>query len=784
MASEHSLPANDAPALAAPLQIGRWVADPQLDELRADGVVIKIEPRQMGLLMALARRPGQVVSTDELLDTVWRGVVVTSSSVYKAVAQLRRSLGDDSEQPRYIANVPRKGYRLLAPVQALAAAVPAAGHPLPAAAKPAAPTEPPAAAMAAPPPMGWRRRAWITLAAGGGVWAAALGVRHWRQGQVVAEPALRLVVLPLVDASEPAQAVLAAGLTDDMQAALERAAGIQVSARNSSLLLTAQGQHASAIGERLGASHLLRGTVQRQGDRVLLQLELSAQASGRTQWAGRFDLDVGQLPGLAAEVSRDLLAALQLPARAWPAGTGSARNFAALEAYFAGIQHLRLATPEGVRSARDDFKRATERDGLFADAWAALALGWMAAKDFEGLPLRAAVGLAQPLVEKALALGPDSATAHAVQGYVYLSALRLLDAETHLQRALELNPNAASARFWRAMAAAHDGRPLDAMALYAKAGQLDPVNFLIPLLLAHAAADAGQFALAQENLAHARELAPRHPNVARSAGALAYAQGDTPLALAHYRDAAALNGRRYDIQRERAWLCLDQGLHDDARAGFTRAIDNAPKLPFLIGELGIAALAAGDGAALAQAITRLRAIPAPDLTPGAQASLAWLHLLGGETRAAAHVAEPVVGLVLGDPITLDGPWETFLGRSIHIDLAALLVSVGQAARAQPLLDAAAAALQRLQGQHVVWHSLPYLLARIAALRGQSQAALDGLEQAAARGCRRAWWLPLDPALRTLREGPRFAGLVEAMRPPRQAASEVSAPAAARFRPGQ
>ncbi|HRD96957.1 MAG TPA: winged helix-turn-helix domain-containing protein [Rubrivivax sp.] len=750
------------------MQIGRWVADPQLDELRADGEIVKLEPRQMSLLMALARKPGQVVSTDELLDTVWPGVVVTPNSVYKAVALLRRSLGDESDQPRYIANVPRKGYRLLMPVlppALIASDAPSAGDP----------ELPPSPEAAAAPrrPMGWHRRGWIALAAFSGLLAATWGVRTWRQADWAAEPALRLVVLPFADASEPAQAALAAGLTDEVQVAMERAAGIQVSARHSSLLLAAQGQHAGAIAERLGATHRVRGTLQRQADRVTLDLELSAQASGRALWTGRFDRSLTQLPGLAAEVTTALLGALSLQPRQLAAPAGSARNFAALEAYFAGVQHLRQATPEAVRSARADFKRATEHDGLFANAWAGLALGWMAAKDFEGLPLRAAVGLAQPFVEKALALAPDSATAHAVQGYVFLSALRLADAEVHLQRALELNPNAASAQFWRAMGTAFDGRPLEAIALYAKAGQLDPVNFLIPLLLAHAAGDAGQFTLAHEQLARARELAPQHPNVARSAGALAYAQGDTAQALARYQEAAALNGRRYDIQREMAWLCLDLGLHEAARKAFAQAIDNAPTLPFLIGEAGIAALASNDRTALEQAIGRLRAIPVPDLTPGAQASLAWLHLLSGDQAAAARLAEPVAGLILGDPITLDGPWETFLGRSFHIDLAALFVTLSQPARAQPLLDAAAAELDRLQRQRVVWHSLALLQARVAALRGDSRAALDALERAALLGCRRGWWLPRDPALQTLRESPRLASIIIAMRPGDAAAADAA-----------
>ena len=60
--------------------------------------------------------PGQVVSVEQLLDQVWKDVIVTPNSVYHAVATLRRILGDDAKNPTYIANTLRRGYRLVAPV--------------------------------------------------------------------------------------------------------------------------------------------------------------------------------------------------------------------------------------------------------------------------------------------------------------------------------------------------------------------------------------------------------------------------------------------------------------------------------------------------------------------------------------------------------------------------------------------------------------------------------------------------------------------------------------------
>src|SRR5271168_3184987 len=98
------------------LRIGAWRVDPALDEISRDGETVKLEPRAMKVLLCLAEHVGQVVSVDQLLDAVWKDVVVTPDSVYQAVAGLRRALGDTSKEPAYIANVVRRGYRLVAPV--------------------------------------------------------------------------------------------------------------------------------------------------------------------------------------------------------------------------------------------------------------------------------------------------------------------------------------------------------------------------------------------------------------------------------------------------------------------------------------------------------------------------------------------------------------------------------------------------------------------------------------------------------------------------------------------
>lgn len=105
-----------SPSGKEPLRIGEWRVDPAAGTISRRGEVVRVEERAMRLLLELAARPGEVVSIDDLLERVWAGVIVTPDSVYQAVASLRRQLGDDPRESRYIANVPRLGYRMVAKV--------------------------------------------------------------------------------------------------------------------------------------------------------------------------------------------------------------------------------------------------------------------------------------------------------------------------------------------------------------------------------------------------------------------------------------------------------------------------------------------------------------------------------------------------------------------------------------------------------------------------------------------------------------------------------------------
>ncbi len=246
------------------LRIGAWRVDPALDEISKDGSTVKLERRAMQLLLCLAEHAGQVVSVEQLLDKVWTGVVVTPDSVYHAVAALRRVLGDKTKEPTYIANVPRRGYRLVAPVVPW---IDPPGTPIENARRPSVES---ASAIVALPGLGspWRRFA-VALSI---ALVVALGYvvdKFWLSRHVASErpvatlipaaapaqPAISeksIAVLPFVDMSEKKdQEYLADGMAEEIIDLLVKVPNLHVPARTSSFYFKGKSEDIPTIARRL-----------------------------------------------------------------------------------------------------------------------------------------------------------------------------------------------------------------------------------------------------------------------------------------------------------------------------------------------------------------------------------------------------------------------------------------------------------------------------------------------------------------------------------------------------
>ncbi|MEJ2129221.1 MAG: transcriptional regulator [Woeseiaceae bacterium] len=97
--------------------VGEWEIQPLRSQVVGPKGPVHIEPRVMDVLVALASRPGEVLERTELLDTVWQGRAMSDEPLNRCISKLRGVFGDTPQAPAYVETVPRRGYRLIAPVR-------------------------------------------------------------------------------------------------------------------------------------------------------------------------------------------------------------------------------------------------------------------------------------------------------------------------------------------------------------------------------------------------------------------------------------------------------------------------------------------------------------------------------------------------------------------------------------------------------------------------------------------------------------------------------------------
>ena len=201
------------------LCFGTFEVDLASGELRKGGALVKLHPQPFELLALLASRPGQVVSREEIRQALWgdRTFVDFDRSINFCVNQIREALGDDSQCPRYIETLPRKGYRIIAPVtEAVGESRESAGTR--------------ASGLGTV-----RLRRWLPSAAAGVVLVAiVLAVYAWLSNQRMAKPIESLAVLPLENLShDPEQEYFAEGMTDELITDLAKISALRVISRTS-----------------------------------------------------------------------------------------------------------------------------------------------------------------------------------------------------------------------------------------------------------------------------------------------------------------------------------------------------------------------------------------------------------------------------------------------------------------------------------------------------------------------------------------------------------------------
>lgn len=202
--SDPSSPADSAPELTSRFRVGEWLVESELHRIERDEEIVPLEPRIMHVLVCLARRAGQVATRDTLLDEVWGDVTVQEEALTHAISRLRRAFGDRARSAQYIETIPKRGYRLIAPVVALSPPAPAPPRkPAPATDEGSDPATP-----ASPPRRSPRASAVVGVLAGViVVVVAAFGFDRWREAPTSVPAALEGTPLTSMPGRETVPAI-------------------------------------------------------------------------------------------------------------------------------------------------------------------------------------------------------------------------------------------------------------------------------------------------------------------------------------------------------------------------------------------------------------------------------------------------------------------------------------------------------------------------------------------------------------------------------------------------
>ena len=467
-------------ATAMPLQnsifyVGAFRIDPKLDEISRDGVAVKLEPRSMRVFVCLAERAGEVVSVEQLLDAVWKDVLVTHDSVYQAVAGLRRALGDDPKNPIFIANVQRRGYRLIAPVAERAAIDPSAQVAAPrvdegSAQRPQIIERVPAA---------WSRPVFVATALT--VLALLAGTSLYvylpRGGQRTAEtpPTIHsLVVLPLENLSgDKEQEYFADGITDALTTHLAQIGALRIISRTSAMQFKGTKQTLPQIGRDLQVDAVVEGTVARADNRVRITAQLIEASTDHHLWARAYQRDLKDALALQDEIAQDITEQIRVkltPDERTRLAQVHAVDPEAYDAVLRGWYWFNQFDQTGMLKALDYFQKAIAKDPGYALAYAGVAASLL------GLN-----GVRDPKVResavKALTLDPSLAEAHMLLATIkFYNDWDWSGAETEFKQATALNPNYAIAHYGYSNYLLAMGRLDEATREIEHAWKLDPFS--------------------------------------------------------------------------------------------------------------------------------------------------------------------------------------------------------------------------------------------------------------------------------------------------------------------
>jgi TolB-like protein len=232
------------------------------------------------------------------------------------------------------------------------------------------------------------------------------------------------------------------GISDELLNVLAKIPGLRVAARTSSFQFKGENRDIVDIGEQLNTAFVLEGSVRKAGLQVRITAQLIDAKSGFHLWSASYDRELENIFDVQDEISAAIVDALKdhlglqavVPPRANAAASTDAHD-----AFLRGRHLLVQRTRTSIEGSVREFEKAITLDPDYAIAHAELAIANIFLGVYGGLAVTEAVARSAPHAERAKALDPTLAEAHAATGYAFRLQMNAQEAVRHFRRAVQIN---------------------------------------------------------------------------------------------------------------------------------------------------------------------------------------------------------------------------------------------------------------------------------------------------------------------------------------------------------
>jgi TolB-like protein/Flp pilus assembly protein TadD len=408
--------------------------DRRAGEIRKEGLKISLPEQLFRLLVLLMEHPGEVVTREEIRNSLWSDCFVNfDDSINSAIKRLRQYLEDSAENPRFIETLPGHGYRFAVPAEQI----------------------------------------------------TSLPNQHAGAPDAVGP---RVAVLPFENLSgDPADEHLVDGLTDALITSLAKVSLLRVKPRSSVMVYKDARKALSATGRRLKVDAVVQGSVVHCGSSVRVTAQLLSVATEEHLWAESYDHEFHDLLALQADVAGAIAA--QVTDKLRPGYRYSLPNIhpcrpAAYEAYLKAHHVFKNFTDEGLWKARHYWKRAVHEDPGYAKAYAGLAESYNMLGITGLLSATDALARAREAAKKALEIDGSLSEAHTALACTLMFEWDWAGAGREFRRVIQLDPNLSTGNpchYVEYLMAV--GRPGEAIAEIERAQEIHPLSLFLSNLL-------------------------------------------------------------------------------------------------------------------------------------------------------------------------------------------------------------------------------------------------------------------------------------------------------------